>query len=253
VESWLLQDMAFLYVVMICKLQINNNKQALYIQMSSNNKNNQAWCGVLWSFLKDKQSKKTFFYISIKRRKMFLNVFIMILKNTESISIYFLILGIDIDIRIFPVKKYNIDIWRIKRYFTVPKYWFTEHWSCPTYLHKNLMFESISNFVFIILSGNFLTKRTILSWLMASRLSCETQSFVTLTFSIITLAKWAFQMTTNGPFHCLQREFWSFFFYSIHFSRPKLNVSCKKGFCSKLSLIMIYKTWKDVLFRKFQH
>ena len=63
---------------------------------------------------------------------------------------------------------------------------------------------------------------------MASRLSCETQSFVTLTFSIITLAKWAFQMTTNGPFHCLQREFWSFFFYSIHFSRAKLNVSFKR-------------------------
>ena len=35
-------------------------------------------------------------------------------------------------------------------------------------------------------------------------------------------------MTTNGPFHCLQREFWSFFFYSIHFSRPKLNVSFKR-------------------------
>ena len=104
----------------------------------------------------------------------------------------------------------------------------------PTYLkiwcHIWMLSEPISNFVFIILSGNFLTERTILSWLMASRLSCETQSFVTLTFSIITLAKWAFQMTTNGPFHCLQREFWSFFFYSIHFSRPKLNVSCKKGF-----------------------
>ena len=58
------------------------------------------------------------------------NVFECFHNDTEKywkyqyISIYFLILGIDIDIRIFPVKKYNIDIWRIKRYFTVPKYWF---------------------------------------------------------------------------------------------------------------------------------
>ena len=113
------------------------------IQISNNNKNNQPWCGVLWFFLKDKQSKKLFFYISIKRRKMFLNVFIMILKNTESISLYFLMLGIDFNIRIFLVKKYNINIWRIKRYFRIPKYWFTEHWSAPPGWERVIVSENL--------------------------------------------------------------------------------------------------------------
>ena len=108
------------------------SKHGHAIHISSNNKNNQAWCAVLWSFLKNKQSKKLFFLHFNKEKK---NVFECFHNDTEKywkyqyISIYFLILGIDIDIRIFPVKKYNIDIWRIKRYFTVPKYWFTEHWS----------------------------------------------------------------------------------------------------------------------------
>ena len=80
----------------------------------------------------DKQSKKAVFNIWINRRKMILNVFMMIQKNTEntsiSVCICFLILGFDIDICMFPVKKYDIDIWRIKRYFTVPKCRHTEHW-----------------------------------------------------------------------------------------------------------------------------
>ena len=39
----------------------------------------------------------------------------------------FLKLGMNVDICIFPVKKYNIYIWWIKQYFIVPKYCFIEH------------------------------------------------------------------------------------------------------------------------------
>ena len=47
----------------------------------------------------------------------------------QYISIYFLILIIDIDINEFSIKRYIIDICRIKSYFPIPKYWFTDH--CP--------------------------------------------------------------------------------------------------------------------------
>ena len=40
----------------------------------------------------------------------------------QYISIYFLILSIDIDINEFSIKRYIIDICRIKRYFPIPKY-----------------------------------------------------------------------------------------------------------------------------------
>ena len=39
--------------------------------MSSNNKNNQAWCGVLWSFLKDKQSKNFFLRFNKEKKNVF--------------------------------------------------------------------------------------------------------------------------------------------------------------------------------------
>ena len=40
----------------------------------------------------------------------------------QYISIYFLILSIDIDINEFSIKRYIIDISRIKRYSPIPKY-----------------------------------------------------------------------------------------------------------------------------------
>jgi hypothetical protein len=40
----------------------------------------------------------------------------------QYISIYFLILSIDIDMNEFSIKRYIIDICRIKRYFPIPKY-----------------------------------------------------------------------------------------------------------------------------------
>ena len=47
-------------------------------------------------------------------------------------------------------------------------------------------------------------------WLIGSRLYCETESFVTLTFSIITLAKWASQMTYSPLFHSMWRPLYFF-------------------------------------------
>ena len=77
------------------------------------------------------------------------NVFECFYDDTEKywkyqyISIYFLILDIDINICIFPEKKYNIHIWRIKWYFTVPKYWFTEHWSAPPGWDRVIVSENL--------------------------------------------------------------------------------------------------------------
>ena len=58
----------------------------------------------------------------------------------QYINIYFFILYIKISI--FPIKRYIIDIWRIKRYFTIPNYWNTEHWLLP-HTNKFLIFKAV--------------------------------------------------------------------------------------------------------------
>ena len=54
----------------------------------------------------------------------------------QYISIYFLILSIDININEFSIKQYIIDICKIKRYFPIPKYWFTDHWAPNIHVPK---------------------------------------------------------------------------------------------------------------------
>ena len=63
----------------------------------------------------------------------------------QYISIYFLILSINIVINEFSIKRYIIDICRIKKYFPIPKYRFTDHWLRDPY-GKNPTKSTLENY-----------------------------------------------------------------------------------------------------------
>ena len=89
----------------------------------------------------------------------------------QYISIYFLILSIHIDINEFPIKRYIMDICRIKRYFPIPKHWFTDHhWGRQHWIIQELQSYQVS------IVENYILRAEVFSFLSTHRLLYKTRS-----------------------------------------------------------------------------